>query len=91
MIPTKFKHIFKQNRKHTLSKEYSSWQIIEKQSRLYDDRLDEIIDLAKYKAKNNELEGEKEKIEGQIKKINEDSNKNFQVGTLAYLVAQHAD
>jgi cell division protein FtsB len=47
--------------------------------------------LAKYKAKNNELEGEKEKIEGQIKKINEDINKYFQVGTLVYLVAQHAD
>lgn len=55
---------------------------MEKQSRLYDDRLDEIIDLAKYKAKNSELESEKEKIEGQIKKMNEDSNKYFQVGTL---------
>lgn len=53
--------------------------------------MDEIIDLAKYKAKNKQLEGEKEKIEDQISKLNKDSNKHFQVGTLVYLVAQHAD
>ena len=66
-------------------------QIVSKQSRLYDDRLDDIIDLNTYKAKNTELEKQKEDIEEQISKLNQDNNKYFQVGTLVYLVAQYAD
>lgn len=66
-------------------------KIIEKQSRLYDDKLDELISLETYKTKNAELEGQKDSITIQIDKLNKDSNKYFQVGTLVYLVAQYAD
>lgn len=62
-----------------------------KQSRLYNDRLDEIINLETYKFKNKEFEDEKGRISGQIAKLNEDSNKYYQLGSLVYLVAQYAD
>lgn len=62
-----------------------------KQSRLYNDRLDEIINLETYKAKNKEFEEEKGRISEHISKLNEDSNRYFQLGSIVYLVAQYAD
>ena len=62
-----------------------------KQSRLYSDRLDEIINLETFKSTNKEFEEEKGRISEQISKLNEDSNRYFQLGSLVYLVAQYAD
>lgn len=63
----------------------------EKQSRLYDDRLEELISLDTYKSKNTKFEDEKIRITKQIEQLNQDSNKYFQVGTLIYLISQHAE
>ncbi len=66
-------------------------KIVRKQSKLYDDRLEEIISLDTYKVKNVKFEEEKSSVESKIIKLNQDTNKYFQIGTLVYLVAQYAD
>lgn len=77
-----------QNSLETLNKQLQ--KIESKQSRLYDDRLEEIITIDKYKAKNASLESEKAKVSEEIEKMGQDSNKYFQLGSLIYEVAQNA-
>lgn len=66
-------------------------KLVGKQSRLYDDKLSELITLDMYKTKNSQLEDEKDKINDQIEKLNKESNRYFKIGVLVYLVAQYAD
>lgn len=61
-----------------------------KQARLYDDRLEEIITIDTYKAKNAAFETEKVKLTGEIEKVSKDSNRYYQLGSLIYEVAQNA-